>query len=163
MPPAGNLRVLQAGYISKWGVKCLVAKLDLILLPTHGLLPSRLLCPWDSSGKNTGVGYHFLLQGIFLTQGSILPLLHWWRILYHWDTWEAPRGKQLPGKIQAEENFLRSMEGCKGCIEQTGTKLCHSQEGFTGIHSKLSQLKENNFILLLGGSTFSRRKISIMY
>ena len=26
------------------------------------------LCPWDSSGKNTGMGCHFLLQGIFLTQ-----------------------------------------------------------------------------------------------
>ena len=30
----------------------------------------RLLCPWDSPGKNTGGGCHFLLQGIFLTQGS---------------------------------------------------------------------------------------------
>ena len=28
---------------------------------------TRLLCPWDSPGKNTGVGCHFLLQGIFLT------------------------------------------------------------------------------------------------
>ena len=28
-------------------------------------------------GKNTGVGCHFLLQGIFLTQGSNLSLLHW--------------------------------------------------------------------------------------
>ena len=27
-------------------------------------------CPWDSPGKNTGVGCHFLLQGIFQTQGS---------------------------------------------------------------------------------------------
>ena len=36
-----------------------------------------LLCPWDSPGKNTGVGCHFLLQGIFLTQGSNLHLLHW--------------------------------------------------------------------------------------
>ena len=27
------------------------------------------LCPWDSSGKNTGVGCHFLLQGSFLTPG----------------------------------------------------------------------------------------------
>ena len=34
--------------------------------------PARLLCPWDSPGKNTGVGCHFLLQGIFLTQGSNL-------------------------------------------------------------------------------------------
>ena len=37
----------------------------------------RLLCPWNSPGKNTGVGCHFLLQGIFLTQGSNLSLLHW--------------------------------------------------------------------------------------
>ena len=34
-------------------------------LQPYGLLPTRLLCPWDSVGKNTG-----LLQGMFLTQGS---------------------------------------------------------------------------------------------
>ena len=39
------------------------------------LLPVRLLCPWDFPGKNTGVGYHFLPQGIFLTQGSNPSLL----------------------------------------------------------------------------------------
>ena len=37
---------------------------------------------WNSLGKNTGVGGHFLLQGIFLTQGSNLHLLHHRRILY---------------------------------------------------------------------------------
>ena len=42
----------------------------------HGLLPTRLLCPWDSPGKNTGVGCHFLLQGVFLTQGSNPGLPH---------------------------------------------------------------------------------------
>ena len=31
------------------------------------LQPARLLCPWDFPGKNTGVGCHFLLQGIFPT------------------------------------------------------------------------------------------------
>ena len=36
--------------------------------------PARLLCPWNSPGKNTRVGGHFLLQGIFLTQGSIPAL-----------------------------------------------------------------------------------------
>ena len=36
----------------------------------HRLWLTRLLCPWKSLGKNTGVGGHFLLQGIFLTQGS---------------------------------------------------------------------------------------------
>ena len=40
-----------------------------------GLQPARLLCPWDSSGKNTGVCCHALLRGIFLTQGSNLQLL----------------------------------------------------------------------------------------
>ena len=41
---------------------------------------ARLPCPWDSPGKNTGVGCHGLLQGILLTQGSnlhLLCLLHW--------------------------------------------------------------------------------------
>ena len=38
-------------------------------LQTLGLQPSRLLCPWDFPGKNTEVGSHSLLQGIFLTQG----------------------------------------------------------------------------------------------
>ena len=38
---------------------------------------SRLLCPRDFRGKNTGEGCHFLLQGTFLTQGSNPCLLHW--------------------------------------------------------------------------------------
>jgi len=38
--------------------------------------PTRLLCPWNSPGKNTGMGCHFLLQRIFPTQGSNLCLLH---------------------------------------------------------------------------------------
>ena len=40
----------------------------------HSLQPTRLLRPWDSPGKNTGAGCHFLLQGIFPTQGSNLCL-----------------------------------------------------------------------------------------
>ena len=54
---------------------CLVAKSCSTLRP-HGLDPARLLCLWDSPGKKTGVGCHFLLQGIFLTQGSNPCLLH---------------------------------------------------------------------------------------
>ena len=48
-------------------------------LQPPGLQPSRFLCPWDSPGKNTGAGCHFLLQGIFLIQASnpcLLCLLH---------------------------------------------------------------------------------------
>ena len=49
---------------------CLVAKSCLTLLGPHGSQPARLLHPRDSSGKNTEVGCHFLLQGIFSIQGS---------------------------------------------------------------------------------------------
>ena len=54
------------------------------------LRPSGLLlCPWDSPGKNTGVGCHALLQGTFLTQGLNLCLLHCRWILYPEATGDA--------------------------------------------------------------------------
>ena len=49
-------------------------------LQPHGLQPTRVLCAWDSLGKNTAVDCHTLLQGIFPTQGSkphLLCPLHW--------------------------------------------------------------------------------------
>ena len=52
------------------------------LFVTHELYPARLLCSWDSLGKNTGMGCHFLLQEIFLTQGSNPGLLHCRQIPY---------------------------------------------------------------------------------
>ena len=44
--------------------------------------PTRLLCPWNFPGKNTKVGSHSLLQGIFLTQELNPGLLHCRQILY---------------------------------------------------------------------------------
>ena len=44
---------------------------------SRGLSPARLLCPWNFPGKNTGVGCHFLLQGIFPTQRLNPHILHW--------------------------------------------------------------------------------------
>ena len=55
---------------------CLVASVLSDSLRPHGLQRTRLLCPWDSLGKNTGVGCHALFQGIFPTQGSNPHLLH---------------------------------------------------------------------------------------
>ena len=43
-------------------------------LQPHGLQPTRLLCTWNFPDKNTGMGCHFLLQGIFPTQGWNLHL-----------------------------------------------------------------------------------------
>ena len=51
-------------------------------LQPHWLQPTRLLVHGDSQGKNIGVGYHALLQGIFPTQGSNTGLLYWRWILY---------------------------------------------------------------------------------
>ena len=52
-------------------------------LRPYELLLARLLCPWYSPGKNTGVDCHFLLQAIFLNQGMNLGLLHCRQILYY--------------------------------------------------------------------------------
>ena len=60
-------------------------------LQTRGLQPTRLLCPWNSPGKNTGVGCYFLLQRIFPTQGSNSGLLHGRQILLP----SEPPGKSI--------------------------------------------------------------------
>ena len=49
----------------------------------HGLWHTRLLYLWNFLGKSTGLGCHFLLQGIFPTQGSNPGLPHWGQVLYH--------------------------------------------------------------------------------
>ena len=51
-----------------------------LTLRPYGPWPTRLLCPWDSPGKDTGLGCYVLLQGLFPTQGwnlLLLCLLHW--------------------------------------------------------------------------------------
>ena len=55
---------------------CLVQRVVSNSLQSHGLQPTKLLCPWDSPGKNTGGGCHFFLQ-ISLTLGLKPYLLHW--------------------------------------------------------------------------------------
>ena len=65
-------------------------------LQPHGLY--RLFYPWDSPGKNTGVGFHSLLQGIFLIQGLNRSLLHYRQILYH---------LSQPGSPYCEETIIQ--------------------------------------------------------
>ena len=60
--------------------------------------PPGSLCPWDSPGKNTGVGSHSLRQGIFPVQELNLGLLHCKQILYHLSHQGSPskgKGKAL--------------------------------------------------------------------
>ena len=60
-------------------VKVLVALWCPVVCDSHGLWPARLLCPWNSPGKNTGESSHSLFQGIFQTQGLnlVLPQCKW--------------------------------------------------------------------------------------
>ena len=77
-----------------WDQSCWVTSLSACSvmydsLRPHGLQPARLLCPRDFPGENTGMGCHFLLLGIFPTQGSnhICYVGRW--ISYHHALWEA--------------------------------------------------------------------------
>ena len=56
---------------------CLVTKSCPTLWDPMDCSPTRLFCPWDFPGKDTRVGCHLLLQGIFPTQGLNWRLLHW--------------------------------------------------------------------------------------
>ena len=83
------------------------------LCPTlrpHGLQSARLLCAWDSSGKNTGVGCRFLLPGIFPTQRSNLDLLRCKQILYHLSYRAMDSSCQFPSPschpARTQENFF---------------------------------------------------------
>ena len=68
---------------------CLVSK-SWQFPETPCMQPPRLLSSWDFPGKNIGVSCHFLLQGIFPTQGLDMCLLHCRQILYHWATQDFP-------------------------------------------------------------------------
>ena len=111
---------------------------------------SRVLCSWDFPGKNTGVGCHFLFQGIFLTQGSnprLLLLLHCRWILYC---------LSHQGNILAE-NYSYFLLNClipKGCIVlaySLVSYLCFLSFLFDDIHQNLWILKlfRNDFVVCL--------------
>ena len=78
-------------------------------LRPHGLQPTRLLCPGDFPGKGTGVCCHFLLQGIFPTQGSNPGFPHCRQMLYHLSHQGRKEGgiiKWERGKIYTSEKLL---------------------------------------------------------
>ena len=90
---------------------CMLSHFSCVLLfATLWAEATRLLCPWDSPGKNTGMGCHFLLQGIFLSQGSNPCLLH----LLHWQAGSLPLVP--PGK---QGNIRKEREKGKNKFERT--------------------------------------------
>ena len=91
---------------------CVCAQSCLTLQPRR-LWPTRLLCLWNFPGKNTGVGCHFLLQGIFTQKLNLclLHLLHCRQILYCW-----------PGKTWAK--LARWVFWSSGQSSRVWTLLC---------------------------------------
>ena len=97
-------------------------------LHPNGLYPARFLCPWDFPGKNTGVGCHFLLQGIFLTQGSNPCLLHWQADslpLSHLGSPESARGLL---KTQTDIVFTRRVSGPHLSRSEVGQRIWISKK-----------------------------------
>ena len=92
---------------------CLITKMCLTLfLWPHGLESARHLCPWNFPDKNTVVGCHFLLQGIFPTQGSNPGLLRCRRILYQ----RSYEGSPITSLVFANPVFLVLFEAtCSFC------------------------------------------------
>ena len=72
-------------------------------LPPHGLQPTRLLWPWDSPGNNTELDCRFLLQGVFLTQGSNPHLLSAALQVDYLPTEPSGKPRVDYGKFQNEE------------------------------------------------------------
>ena len=99
---------------------------------------ARFLCPWNFPGKNTGVGCHFFLQGIFLTQESNPCLLHCRWILYCWATREAPN-------LHLYVSFFSSVSSIQPliCVWLFVTPMNCSTPGFPVYH-QLSELAQSH-------------------
>ena len=93
-------------------------------LQPYGLWFTRLLCPWDYISKNTGVGCHFLLQGIFPTHGlnqGLLYLLYCQADLYHLASWGVQKHYN---PCQRQTKFMRELENYE--ISQTCESVSES-------------------------------------
>ena len=109
-----NWQYFKAKFLpEKWGSCSIVPN----SLRPHGLQPTRLICHEIFPGKNTGVGCHLLLQGIFPIQGSnlhrccLLHLLHW-----HADSLPlAPHGEPIWHIISSNKSSSSLQENKPHC------------------------------------------------
>ena len=88
--------------------------------------PTKLLCPWDSPGKNTGLGGQALSQGIFPTQKSnlkFLHLLHCRQILHQLSHQRSPKYLMIISQINDMQSYLG---GILGMIPDSCNKASHT-------------------------------------
>ena len=92
-------------------VLCLVTQSWLTICYPKDCSPPGSPVNRDSPGKNTGVGCHALLQGIFPTQGSSPALLHCRQILYCLSHQGSLTFKQRDWKKQRSETKIGKLVG----------------------------------------------------
>ena len=83
----GKMKQAESMKVTRWKWKCSRSVVSNSLWSYRLYVAARILSPWDFPGKNTGVGCHFLLQGIFWTQRLNSGLPHFGQALYHL-TWQ---------------------------------------------------------------------------
>ena len=97
----------------------------------HRRQPTRLRRPWDSPGKNTEVGCHFLLQEIFRMQGLNPGLPHCRQTLYHL----SHQGSQARWRMVKNEVRSRQKEAVVSCRSLGGLWLLLKIVFFSLVHS----------------------------
>ena len=116
-----GLPVADIFFFALWMHACSVMSSS---LQPHGLWLIRFLCSWDFSGKNTGVGCHILLQGIFPTQGqTLLSCVSCIsrQILYHLSYQECHQHVKKKGTLCLEIHELKNTNKTKSredCFDQ---------------------------------------------
>ena len=110
--------------------------------PPWNVAPSgRLLCPWNSLGKNTGVGCHSLLQRIFLTQGSNMGLLRCRQILYRLSHQGNPeRGSRIFGPTAPLGTIPETVDSRQHPFKKQGSDFCGQRAPFISLKFPASRL-----------------------
>ena len=120
---------------------------DILWLPTSSLSHVQFFVTlWtvakDFSGKNTGVGYHFLHQGILLTHGSnpsLLCLLYCRQILYLPSPWVSPKYSIWLTK-NTYQNYLWKIVG----VYLISLRSNYTTSQISVLHSQDSWLDQSN-------------------
>ena len=129
---------------------CLVAQVVSNSVWPHRQQPTRLRRPWDSPGKNTGVGSLSLLQGIFPTQGLNPGLPHCRRILNQLSHQGSPGILEWVGyPFSSGSSWPRNWTGVSGIAGGFFTNWA-IREALIAILIKISQFKKlDNLIMYI--------------
>ena len=140
-------------------VACQVTSVVSDSWPPYGLWPTRLLCPWDFSGTNTGVGCHALLQGIWQRDRTCISYVfcieRW--VLYHlWSPMISLFKNYLFIYVGLSWTFIAA---CRLWLQRVGATLyCGAQAshcvGFSCQGARMLHRVQTSVIMLSGISNF---------